>query len=76
MMCETNKAINAFWQGKHAKQEILHSVTNVLHVIPYQVAQGLSELKGHKVLYRQSFQIWGLIAQNVWFQYVHAILPG
>lgn len=75
-MCGTNKAINAFQQRKHAKQEILHSVTNVLHVITYHFAQGLSELKGHKVLYRQSFQIQGLRAQNVLFQYVLSFLPG
>lgn len=76
MMCGTNKAINAFPQGKRVKQEILHSETSVLHVIPNQFAQGLSELKGHKLLYRQSFQIWGLTDQNVLFQYIHIILPG
>lgn len=65
IMCVTNKAINAFQQGKQAKQEILHSVIKVRHVIPYQLSQGLSELKGHEVLYRQSLQIQGLRAPNV-----------
>lgn len=60
----------------HAKQENLHSATNVLQVMPYQFAQGLAELKGLKVLHRQSPQIPDLTAQNVLFQYVHTILPG
>ena len=55
-MCGTNKAINAFQQGKHTKQEILHSVTYVLSVIPYRFAQHLSELKGRKMLYRHLFR--------------------
>lgn len=40
MICVTNKAINAFQQGKQAKQEILHSVTKVLHVTPLSALSG------------------------------------
>lgn len=52
MMCEMNKAIKAFQQGKHANKEILHPVTNVLHAIPkvcfasFSAARTQSDVQG------------------------------